>query len=96
MPHVLAKNGLHVFPCTVGQSNLDADAGDGSEGVPKQVSTKQTETGADANEGMEVDNESDQTVVGPPEEHQAGVYVVLIFGQFLPRLFGVSSLILFI
>ena len=96
MPHVLAKNGLHVFPCTVGQSNLDADAGDGSEVVPEQESTKPTETGADANEGLEVDNQLGQTVVGPPEEHQAGVYVVLIFGQFLPRLFGVSSLILFI
>ena len=45
---------------------------------------------------MEVENESDQKVAGPPEEHQAGVYVVLIFGQFLPRVFGVSSLILFI
>ena len=73
-----------------------ADDGDGSEGVPEQESTKQTETDSDANEGMEVDKESDQTVVGPPDEHQAGVYVVLIFGQFLPRLFGVSSLILFI
>ena len=47
-----------------------------------------TVVGPDANAGMEVDNE--------PEEHQAGVYVVLIFGQFLPRLVGVSSLILFI
>ena len=89
MPHVLAKNGLHVCHCTVGQNNRDDDAGDGSEGVPEQESTKQSETGADA-------NESDQTVVGPPEKHQAGVYVVLIFCQFLPRLFGVSSLILFI
>lgn len=88
MPHVLAENGLHVFPCTVCQSNRDADADDGSEGVPAQESTQQTENGPDANAGMEVDNE--------PEEHQAGVYVVLIFGQFLPRLVGVSSLILFI
>ena len=55
------------------------------QGVWQQESKEPTKTGPNANEEMEVENESDQKVAGPPEEHQAGVYIFLIVAQFLPR-----------